>query len=217
MLLKRAAFEVHSHAANGDHRFGINGIRVESDGSTVATDGHRLIQYIPPETPSGDEFPKTEGCDPSGGMVPGVAPFTIPNDSAKEIIKAAPKRQTLPILEYIALDGKQTNANGSACFAVNDLESVRVFHPQKIEGTFPNYQKVIPEADKAAATVHLDAAFLESLCSTLKKMAGPGKRVGKNAIDVKVSFYGDGKPVRFDADLKSQGSVVAVIMPRRAD
>ena len=206
MLLKRAAFEVHSHAASGDHRFGINGIRVESDGSTVATDGHRLIQYIPPETPSGDDFPKTEGIDLDGSK---VEPFTIPNDSAKEIIKAAPKRQTLPILEYIALDGKQTNGNGSACFAVNDLESVRVFHP--------NYQQVIPEADKAAATVHLDAAFLESLCSTLKKMAGPGKRVGENAIDVKVSFYGEGKPVRFDADLKSQGSVVAVIMPRRAD
>ena len=144
MLLKRAAFEVHSHAASGDHRFGINGIRVESDGSTVATDGHRLIQYIPPETPSGDEFPKTEGIDLDGSK---VEPFTIPNDSAKEIIKAAPKRQTLPILEYIALDGKQTNGNGSACFAVNDLESVRVFH-KRSRALFRTISRSFPKRTK---------------------------------------------------------------------
>ena len=169
MLLRKQALSVVGAASNDDPRYSLNGILVEPDGSTVATDGHILVKYTPRSQPDTADYPTVEGCDPAkpGALVP----FILPSDAAKDIYKAVPKgrKASLPILtDFVAIDVEQTNANGCAVLGVTDLESPRVFRPMKIEGSFPKYENVIPTADKLGPKVGLGVDLLMRICKIAK-------------------------------------------------
>jgi hypothetical protein len=176
MLLSKQALLVHKLATQDDPRYGLNGIRVEPDGSTVATDGHKLIKYTPKHTPDAVEFPTIEGCNPvqprnDDGSAIELEPFILPSDAAAAAIKALPGKRSqnsLPILAYVALDVAETNRNGQATLATTDLENPVVMRPAKLDGAFPKYENVIPKTSELDEPIGFDVAYMMQICQTLK-------------------------------------------------
>lgn len=172
MLVSRQALEVWRASSNDGGRYSLCGVLFEADGSAVATNGHWLAKFTPARKTDALEFPHVEGCNAAS---PGeLIPFIMPLDSLKALLKSLPKRQTLPVLEYAALDVEQTNANGHAVLAVTDLENPQVSKPKKVEGTFPMYQNVIPTDGQLGEAVGFSAHYLKAICETAIAQNGKG-------------------------------------------
>lgn len=207
MLLLPKSLQVIKAASNDQTRPALRGVRIEADGSTVATNGHILARFQPTEHPDAKEYPTVEGCCAVSDEP--LAPFTLPSEAIAMILKAVPKtRRTLPILGTIALDVLQTNQNGCAVLATTDLENPQIFRPRKIEDDFPDFSKVMP-AGKPKMIVGfkvetfrdaldtLRATGVEFFVLELRDETGPAKIVGQTK----------------DRD----GIVTALVMPARVD
>lgn len=207
MLLTKQAMAVSQYVTRDDPRCPC-GILVNPDGSTVATDGHRLAIYTPPPGPKADEYPAIEGCDPTSDGE--LEPFILPVDAAKQLARATPKRPTLPVLGQIALDVAETNQNAYAVFGVTDLENPRVFRPQKIAEPFPRYQNVLPKG-KPLASIMLNARYLKQACELA--IAACGEETQAATIEI---FGPDGDKIPAPAIIRASGpngAVLSVIMP----
>ena len=160
-----------------------------------------MVKFTPGEKLDPMEFPVIEGMSPVDGD--SLAPFILARDSCEQIRKAIPKKTHMPILGTVALDVTQTNANGCAVMAVTDLENPQVFRPKKIDGNFPDWKAIVPEAGKGVK-IGFTLEVLEKMLSTLK------------ALDVRCFSMEitDGlSPVRVEAKTRDQDNVLAVIMP----
>ena len=202
MLLSKQALAVSAVASKDSFRIGITGIRVESDGSTIATDGHRLVKFTPANVPESSDFPGVEGLNVAAAGE--LEPFTLPVDACKAISRTLPRKATIPILAFAGVDVEQTNANGHAVIVTTDLENPQVFRPQKIEGNFPRYENVIPEGTPTVK-IAFNPRYMAELCKLLATTAGKD-----NAVTL--SLYADDKPMRLDAT-GDDGSAIAVLMP----
>lgn len=207
MLLHPNTLKVAKAASADDTRYTLNGVHIEPDGSAVATDGKQLLKWTPADTPAAEDYPAIEGFKAhSDGIA--LQAFILPSAAAAEILKAVPKKSMLPVLENIALDVEASNDNGSAAFAVTDLENPRIFRPKKIEGDYPDYNKVIPPADKTPV-------FEVSLgLDTLLKSLNAIKALYPKGINghLKFKFYGPVDAIRIEGDT-GNGEITAVIMP----
>src|SRR3990167_4221804 len=100
MLLAKNALQVYRAASTDETRYSLNGILVEPDGATVATDGHIAVKFVPGWKRDAAEYPVIEGCNPvdAEGAEP-LKSFILPSNAAAEAIKAIPKgKRLLPIL-----------------------------------------------------------------------------------------------------------------------
>jgi DNA polymerase III sliding clamp (beta) subunit (PCNA family) len=207
MLLTKNSLRVGAVATKDGFPIGLRGILVEPNGGTVATDGHALMQYTPTDTMSGDAFPNVVGFNASGDEK--LKPFIVPVDAADRILKAMPKKQTLPVLEMIALDVPATNANGHAEFAVTDLENPQRFSPAKIADDFPKYQQVIPKG-KADVSFDVDAKILRKVLGVLVSMQG---KYGHNCVTIEYRKAKSGEVPIVIRSAVSDGDVLALVMP----
>jgi len=213
MLLDKRSLLMAKAASKDDSRLSIQGVRIEADGTGVATDGHILFKFTPDKDTIQDpkDYPTLEGVNPVGAPAngnEGLHPFTIPTRDALDIAKAVPKRNPLPILEYIALDEQRTNDNGSACFGVTDLDSPRVFSPRKIDADFPDHSKLWPKG-KATVRIGLDVDKLDIMVQVLKA-------AGVEAISLEIHDPLSAMVVRSDM-IKDGGTVTGLVMPRRLE
>ena len=209
MLLSKESLFVYEAGSTDDPRYSLSGVRVEPDGSCVATDGKILARYTPRMTGIlAEDYP---GVQATGGVNacdgPELEPFVLPTDACKAIIKAVPKgrRCSLPILGYIALDTEQTNQNGEAVLGVTDLENPQVFRPRKPDGTFPRYQNVIPKDTDRGESVLLGVGLLERLVRMAKKQGFEQVRVTLNKKPADC-------PVLLEAE-NDDGKLTALVMP----
>jgi len=211
MLLDKRSLLMAKSASKDETRMALAGVRIEADGSGVATDGHILFKFTPDAVAVMDpkDYPHLEGVDPViWGGVNTLKPFTIPTKDALDIAKAIPKRSCLPVLEFIALDEQKTNDNGSACFGVTDLESPRVFSPRKIDMDFPDYEKCYPKAgNHPTAVVGLGIDVLEKAVQTLKA-------AGVESIRLEIRDPLSAVVVTSDL-INNGGKVTGLIMPRK--
>lgn len=146
-------------------RIGINGIRVAPE-STTATDGFMLAQVTTVKMDA-DSAPEIAGFS---GATTDFAPFTLAVATALKIRKSLPKRCRIPILNF-AYIGKGTENNGHVEIAVTDLESPQVFRSEKIEATYPDWEKVIPQSEHLKDTITVDADRLIALLQQAKELA----------------------------------------------
>ena len=222
MFLTKKALESVRLASRDDPRFAINGIRVEADGSTVATDGHKLIRYTPAGLPGDQDAPAIDGVSMPANA-PDLEPFILSADACKAIGKALPKRATLPVLAYAQLDTAATNENGHAVIGVTDLESPQVFKPAKLEGSFPKYEAVIPKPENELCFVGLDVSYLIQIGQTLKAQGFKRVRLSMQKDDPGRDTYvpergttkpagTEDKPVVFTAK-NEDGKATVVLMP----
>ena len=202
MRLTKEALLASDFSAVDDPRYSINGIMVEADGSTVATDGHRLIKY----TPAGKPDPKA----------PVLEPFILSTEACKQAIRLL-KRTT-----RLDLDVDATNKNGRAeirlaeCVPSDDpaAETFPGFggvtmNPEKLEGAFPRYENVIPKGEPLA-TVGLSVSLVASTFATLKRQGFNCARVSfpKPTKTAKTADL----PIRIEAK-SDDGKATVVLMP----
>ncbi len=211
MLLHPNTLRVAKAASTDTSRVVLQGVYITPDGGGVATDGHLLVKFTPKDIPDGKDYPVIEGvkADDDGAK---LKPFTLPSEAAAEILKAIPKkRTTLPILGNIALDVVETNNNGAAVMGVTDLENPRIFKSKKMEGTYPDYEKVIPSGKKPVLEIGLGIDVMLKTLNTLKALYSEQKLQG-----LRFKFYGSDKPFRIEGKADS-GDVLAVVMPMKLD
>jgi hypothetical protein len=209
MLIQRKALEIARAASKDQTRQSICGLRIEPDGTTIATDGHILAKFTPTANPDGKEYPVIDGVNADDGENK-LQPFTLPNEAVAILLKALPKKTTrhLPILRNVALDVEQTNGNGCAVAAITDLENPQVFKLRKVTDDFPDYQKVFPQGKPKLVIGFMMAAF-ENLLSTLRATGVDG---------FVMEIRNETGPALIKARTQDgDGLVTALIMPARVD
>lgn len=199
-MLNRHNLELAKLAPKDTSRYTFNGIHVSPE-RTIVTDGHYLVTVALQDSKS-EDFPATEGIEPTDSF----PPFILPTDAALDVAKSIPKRAINPIYHSVAI-GAKSSVNGTVVMAVPDLDNPRVFQPRKIDGQYPNVDQVIPKREDAKFTISFDLELLSKLTGHLAKMAD-----GKNHEAV-FTFTGAESPVRIDLQTTDSQDVVAVLMP----
>jgi hypothetical protein len=208
-MLNKHNFEVANFVCKEESRYSLQAILVTPQ-ATVATDGHRLVKVTVPADRKAEDFPK---ADPSFHASDTFAPFLLPAESAKQIAKAIPKKQTIPILECVAIDGKQTDANGTAHLAVTDLQTFTPFTVRKPEGRFPNYESIIPKTGECTLSISVNPVYLMELCKSALEFQG-----GRGAYNPKIilRFRDANSSIRLECKPNDERQEwLAVLMPMR--
>jgi DNA polymerase III sliding clamp (beta) subunit (PCNA family) len=171
MFLSKKALQVIEAAPKMEGRYALQGVRVEPDGSCVATDGHRLAIYRPKPAVA----PAVEDWPPAGGAAEGVLDeaVVVSREAVKGLISSFPRASAvkgLPHLsEYAAVDVEATASNGALTATVTDLSNPRTLRLCKLEGSFPRYENVVPKAAEQTSEIGLSVDYLASLCRLAKR------------------------------------------------
>ena len=202
-MLNKHNLNIAKLAAKDESRYMVTGVRVSPE-HTICTDGHQLTRVTTPKM-GVDDFPAAEGFTAAAKW----EPFILDAKAALAIAKAIPKSTTIPVLEHAAV-GEATNDNGHAQIMVNDLESPQVFTPRKMDGQFPDYERVIPDKAKAAFTIGLNPLLLLSVLQAMKGF------VNVKAPRMTLRFYDTDSAIRLDVSNDEQ-EWTSVLMPMRLD
>ena len=211
MLFSRRHFAVRHAASQDETRYNINGVRIEADGTTIATNGHWLCK-VELEHADPKEWPTMpDGAVPSDAP---LEPFTLPLDTVAKLVKALPKREprTMPILANAALDVDATNANGAARFYATDLESMDRIEGRKIGNDYPDWRMVMPK-EAPEVTFGISLVLLEGLCKAVREFS-PDKK-SSDTLPLKFELGKDEFcPIKITAE-HDGGTLTAVLMPMR--
>ena len=206
-LYNRSHFAVRHAASKDVTRYNLCGVHFRADGSVEATDGHMAARATS-GTPPAEEFPDV-GIESTSEP---LEPFVLPLSAATEIVKAIPRRQSMPVLEHAALDVAGANSGENARFVTTDLEVKRPVEFRKIDGEYPNVDQVMPQMKGKPAFV-LDASLVERACKIAREFCG-----GAKLPPVKMQFYPgkkhDGVGIRVEDP--DRGELVIVVMPMGA-
>ena len=190
MLVNQANLDVKAAAsAKSEARIVLTGVNFDSE-NTTATNAHILLSC---ELPKVDitEYPAVQG------LPEGDAEFSaiVPLNGLK--IK---KSKNLPILNNAMVVKKE----GVVSIATTDLETVQREDIRVVEGSYPPYKQVIPDAEPVAQ-VFLDPHYLAII----------GEYFAKHGADnvVKISLYGESSPVKFEGITPEGQKITGVIMP----
>ena len=193
MLYNNNNLNITKIASKNENRPELTGVFFKSD-KTVATDTFRLIEMSTPSNVKPEDYPKL----PSGKTaMRGCKPFIV---SAKELSKIKiPNNKTLPIVNHLAIghvDDQRVE------LLTTDLETEQVKSLRRIDGNFPDYEKLFP-VDKPIAEVELNADYLSELLNIMGKL--------NNLKSVKIKFHGPDKPLVLEAsgpDQKARGMLM---------
>lgn len=203
MIYTKANLEVVRAASTDVTRSALNGIYLEKDGSTVATNGNSLY-IVGPSKINDDDFPQIDGnkpsSDPNGE--------TIPNETIKALLKALPKRSTLPILTTTQLVGE----NGKKAFVVTDLENAQTINFRPGDGPYPKWKSCLPdEKSRPVFEISLGAKVLAELAAFVKATTS-----NKLTYKIDFKFYGPNVAATFEAGTTEQDQKISgLIMPMR--
>jgi hypothetical protein len=206
MLLTKAELKL-AKLTSKESRYTLQAIAVEKD-CTVVTNGHYLVTvgHANQEEFPESRFPETPGLVHGS---PNGKPVLVHRDSAIAAEKALPNKPAIPVTGTAALaeDGK---------LWTNDLSSVQTFGT-RVEGTFPNWQAVIPAEDKPQAVKFgVSAEYLRLLSDYFEKVQGKSSKQGKSSNHlVKVTVYSPEDSIKFETETADGQKVVAVLMPMR--
>jgi len=195
-------------AGKDDARYMLNGVKVETDGTVVGTDGH-MLGIVSPQTEHEErEYPAIPGVETPASPEP-LTPCVIARAGIEKVLKTTGKPpKHFPILENVLLDTAQTNKNGKAVIhnAV-DLDNPQTLNLEKVDGTYPRYTACIPK-EEPAYRIYFDAALLARLAQAAQTLHG------KDTAVLELEFFEHGlSPMRATTTNKSGQSLTAIIMP----
>lgn len=199
MLLSRANLLASNAAATDSTRYALNGLHVDPDGTTVATDGAQLIAVAPCPADVQD-YPGGSTADLGGDGV------TIPTDMVNEAAKSIPKRKAKPILENVLLGSD----NGTVALSTTDLSRRRSVDCEPVEGNWPDWRDIVSLDRPDSIKVTINPKMLSALLATLAR-ACPRKSVD-SAVILEIV---DGKaPIMVRAQNEDTGQrALGVLMP----
>ena len=162
----------------------------------IACNGHFLIQ-VEDVPPLRGEFPSIKGMD-NIGYVPDKILVSVP--TATRVLKNIPTCKKLPILQNASVE---TDVKGNIRFGMIDLESSMVVRQRKIEGCYPDVDRIIP-ADIPQTTVFIDIQYLRKVVNALSEFTKMGK--------VEVSLHDHDGPMICRCE-KDDATMTTLIMP----
>ena len=177
----------------------------------IATDSYKLAVITYDTGTNPENFPKI-------GDRTVTAELSPVNINGKQFLKAladipAVRRKKsrtgrltgiLPILGYAAVVGSDES---SVHIATTDLDQSTVRMVKRVEGTFPDYTKLLPDSDdEPAATIAFNVGFLAEVAKAFKDFG---------ADLVEVELRGAMKPGYFKATNKLDQTMEVILMPVR--
>lgn len=205
-MLNKSNFEIAAMAADDEHAPpALTGLYVTPTGTAVC-DGHCSITVSSVTIQQGSLFEPEEGVEPADHFTP----FVLDRDSALKIAAAIPKKTEYQNAKFGIIDAT-TEDSERAMVSVNDLQRQEIIRSRKIDGDFPDVTRFTPVLSTAAFTISLGP---DLICSVLKQVVKFCNAHSTGTI--LLSFYGQGKALRIDADGIDQ-QLVAVVMPQRSD
>jgi len=182
-------------AKDGNSRPELAGVFFTKD-KTAATDSFKLIEVSVDKTLKPQDFPVVN----RKRALQNCPPFIIPAEEVKKI--KLPSHETLPIIENLAIGG--VNVQQVELMTTN-LESGESKLVKRIQGRFPDYEKIFPQG-KPQAEIDVNGKFLQELLSVLSNF--------NELNSVRIKFYGDGTPLTLEASNPNQ-KARALLMPLR--
>ena len=210
MLLSRANLAVLGAAASDRGRYALNGVLVDPDGTTVASDGAMLIAcegtgaYV--DAASAPDCMKGAHV-PADGLI-------LPAELCADALRNIPKRTyNNPFHTLVGMSAVEQlhDVAGHDVHRVEltttDGERTKRVDMASVPGQFPNYSEVVPNPHTRApvARFALGMGTLLRMIDTLRKMGAT------DALDVEV--YGPKTPVVFRTTLDNAQHVAAVVWP----
>jgi hypothetical protein len=192
----------------------LHSIHIEAD-KAVATDGHQLTMVTLPRQ-SRDAAPAITGMEHAATW----PNFMLPPETATEMAKAIDNKaaKSLPACGFVyvggATDGKQVQ------LGVTDLHRPKVTTVPAVDGRYPEYQRVVPNAAESDYQIAFDARLLKRVIDYACKFSDD------NIVPVKFSFWrhrkanGEFTPhaAVLEADNRETGQrMTSVVMPCKAD
>ncbi|NDG18411.1 MAG: hypothetical protein EB117_09085 [Betaproteobacteria bacterium] len=147
-------------ASNEETRYYLNGVYVEQNGGIVATDGHTMACY-------GISAEKPEGTT-----------FILSNADIKKLL-AAHKLDSKAFGKNIEVVVRLTLTEGNklSCATVVQLDGepdkvLSSFDSKPIDGTFPEFRRVIPSGDDRCGDFSLNITLLSRFGEAAKLVTG---------------------------------------------
>lgn len=204
MLIKKKPLEfVKAFAGKADMRCVLNGVLITAD-EMVATDGNILGRISQQKDLVAKDYPIVEGIDPSQSEEP-LKPVIVPIDGIERLIKSIPaKKSTMPILKMAIVNTKVTNEGKLFLAGATDLETTTPVNIKQIEGTYPDYFKVIPQGE-GVKQFHVDPAIMAKAMTAAAKL---GLQYVKFAIPEK-----ELSPIKITGRTEDNEDVTIVVVP----
>ena len=173
MNINSANLKVGLAASTDELRRNLMGIHVTSN-HTEATNGHIAARVTMPIQVEVDDVPKQ--CVTLDKQH--ITPFIIPSSGVKSLKTFKVKR--LPSLnDTLFVDVEKTNLNGQAYFTATDLEQTSAPVITKIEGEYPDLDRVMP-SEEPTYRVGFNVDYLITLLTIAKTMS----TVNNNAVTI---------------------------------
>jgi len=196
MLYNQNCVNICKFASKSETRPELAGVFFKTD-RVVITDGFRLIEMTVPSDIKIEDYPKVQGKS----AMRGFKPFII---SAKELSKIKiPKNKTLFILNNIAVnyvDDQRVE------LMTTNLETADIKSFKRIDGQFPDYEKIFPTGE-VKAEISCNGEMLAEMLEVMSKLDNNNKTV-------KIKFYGDNIPLVLEAKNNNQ-EARSLLMPLR--
>jgi DNA polymerase III sliding clamp (beta) subunit (PCNA family) len=193
MLYNKNNLAVAKIAAKDDIRPEISGVFFTKD-KTAATDGYKLIEVSVDKSYTSQDFPIVNHKK----ILHNCPPFIIPAEEVKKI--KLPANKSLPVVENLAIGGVYPE---QVELITTNLESGESRLVKRIQGRFPDYEKIFPQG-KPRAEISINGKFLEELLSILSNL--------DTTHAVKIKFYDNEKPLVLEASNENQ-KARALLMP----
>lgn len=186
------------HCASADStRYQINSLRIEADGTTIATNGHIMAVVTPGKPLEGSEQ---------------LEPFTLEADHLKTLNKEQRKRNT----PEATIDLEATNENGHCRIETPGSGAVEI---PKLQCEYPDWRQVQP-SEPPHYSVRISLHVLESMIATARQFTDTKKgnggafgTAGAKSI-VQFDFQEDCelKPIVVTTEDKTSGDTLKVVM-----
>lgn len=199
MNINKANIIVGKCASTDESKYHLNSIHFTKD-FTESTNGHILARMSYPE-------PQFDPADVPDVIKTGpkelIQPFIIPVKALKDV--KFPKRSSLPVLMDLYVDVDSTNQNGNAKFGMTDLQTTSTPEVKKMEGEFPETDRVWPTI-APVIEICVNPAYLKTMCDIA---GGMGDKI-------KLTLYDANSPIKVSArDNNTQQEFTGLVMPMR--
>jgi len=166
-----------------------------TDKGYAATDSYKLVM-IKHKGADIKEFPVIPNAQEVKEL---PEPLLIPAAALLKKLKF-PTSKTLPILG----EGLLCNAEkGSVAIATTDLETATTLQFRTIDGTFPEYQKIMPTGEPVV-TIMLDAKLVTECMAAF---------LDGETNQVRLDLYGETEPMIMTGKSENNDHIKALLMP----
>jgi hypothetical protein len=182
MIIRRETLNAVLPATTSeDTRYHLNHVQFEpATNRVIATDGHVLLIATDRSPMADEDFPAVPGAEFHGNP----EPLAVSADILRAMLGTMPKKTPLPILQTCQLS--RNGSDTTATLAATDLTAPRVATIEREDGRFPQYDRVIPSADRESVNVSLAVDVIEALIKSAKAICGTGKHTKKAIITFNV-------------------------------